>query len=272
MSQDAPLLVTLDTNVILALANDEPAAPAVRDLIELQAQGTVKLRIDKSFALERQPHGVQRSLQDQVAYLRALGFGDAEYLAGPTSNMWFHPEGEPHATFWNSGLRQAVVEAIGKVIHPNIPFFPQPYLEAMCTKHEIAFQDMLAANWDRYTRLSPWVAAPPHQLDAATVRHLRSLWEQWSQDWMNKKNDALALYNHVTWGGAVFVTSDNDILKRRAQLRRLVLQVNVLEEGPDGYFELRPHEVTFCMPSEILRPFDAVAYLREKTRSNLDEQ
>ena len=39
---------------------------------------------------------------------------------------------------------------------------------------------------------------------------------------MNAKNDALGLCAHVSWGGDIFVTSDNDFLKKRDTFLELV--------------------------------------------------
>jgi hypothetical protein len=275
MIHQPPLLVTLDTNAILALANNEAEAPAVRDLITLQAQGVVKLRIDISFALERQPRGAQPDVQDQVAYLRGLGFGDAEYLAGPRSSIIYRCVIDNQPTMLSDArLDNTVVRRIHEVIHPNMPFKWNDYLVLECQHRNITVKDIQAANWDDHAALYPWVPAPQHQLDDATIQNLRILWQRLDGRWNNAKNDALAFYNHITWNGAVFVTNDKHFLrqKRREALRRLSLHVNVLKRGDNDNRHQHERTLTFMTNSEILRPVDAVAYLCEKTRSTQDEQ
>lgn len=240
------------------------------NLINLQERGGVKLRIDLCTALERQRPGTPYKLSE-VADLQALGLGNADFFAGPRSGILYQCviDGQP-TMLSDAGLDWAVIHRIHEVIHPNMPFQWNDYLAGECAKRNVGLQDMRDANWDRHA--DPWVPAPPHQLTNITIQELRALWEALEEEWGNAKNDALAFYNHVTWGGAVFVTSDNHFLgqKRRAALRQLTLHVNVRERQEDGNLHQHQRTLTFTTGSEILRPFDAVAYLCEQTGVHLE--
>ncbi len=46
--------------------------------------------------------------------------------------------------------------------------------------------------------------------------------EEVQRKWHNQKNDTLGLFEHVKWGGDIFVTSDKGILNKRDKLASIV--------------------------------------------------
>jgi hypothetical protein len=137
--------------------------------------------------------------------------------------------------------------------------------------HNLNPHDMFAANWKGYSPFyPPWLEPPQHNLDDATLQRYQELGEKWSQVWMNRKNDALSLYNHVTCNGAVFVTSDGHFLKRRAALRQLTLRYFKLDVQADNTLGPCERIVSFTMTTEILSPTNAVRYICQQTDVQLE--
>lgn len=118
---------TLDTNCILALENNEPAAPAIRALVDAHEQRKANVAIVAISASERQRD--RQQLQNFAQFeerLSALGLGNLEIL--PTIFYW-------DIAFWDRCLwSDEAMEALERQIHeilvPAVPFLWSDYCKA----------------------------------------------------------------------------------------------------------------------------------------------
>ncbi len=149
---------------------------------------------------------------------------------------------------------------IHHILFPNIPFSWVEYRDQECASHGIVDTKREALiELNRQDLYIPyfWPQAPAQlptpALDALGQREreeVRDLYKRLHRRWMNAKNDALGLYNHLTQAAhathpeqAVFVTNDRNFLRRTklAALREL------------GF------------PGEILPPAEAVVFVLKVT-------
>ena len=113
--------VTLDTNCIIALESDEPAAEYVRRLVCRAAEQTLRLRVVAITASEWQSGGnISESFCDFEAKIARVGLQDAEILLPPC--VW-------DVTYWDHCIMATdedweEVEEIHRVLSPTIPLDP----------------------------------------------------------------------------------------------------------------------------------------------------
>lgn len=104
--------------------------------------------------------------------------------------------------------------------------------------------------------MSPFLVPSPSVLDGLSIgrrEELATILAKMNDDWMNKKNDALGLYNHLTHAlhtsvpqHAVFVTSDKNFKKYHKVFKKTIWEV-LQSRG---------------FPGHILEPKEAVTYFR----------
>ena len=164
---------TLDTNCIIDVAEERPAAGHVRCLLAASQAGAIDLALVASSAAERQKSGeFLASISVFRQRCEALGFGGLELL--PPIARW-------DMSFWDHALcagpgHAAREEAIYRCLFPSSP---------------CAWEDFAAAKGaDKDDRASP----PYHR-------------------WRNQMLDAQAFWAHEHAGRDVFVTSDRRFLK-----------------------------------------------------------
>lgn len=257
---DRPL-VTLDTNVVIALRNNEADAQPARQLLALNRAGAVTLNVTLSTALEEQRPGENLEMHEYAAWLQEQGIALGNAFTGPRT-IGFHVPGTPSTTTtFDVRLEIALNERIHTILFPNISFSWVRYRDQEYERRGIvgikrmALIELESARWDIYIPPSPLAPAqrPTPALDTVAQAEREELWalcEQLHRTWMNAKNDALGLYAHLTQAAhtthpewAIFVTNDGNFRKQTklAALRKL------------GF------------PGEILRPTEAVAFLARLT-------
>jgi hypothetical protein len=263
---DRPL-VTFDTNIVIALRNNEADAQPARQLLTLNRAGAITLNVTLSTALEEQRPGEKLEMHEYAAWLQEQGIALSNVFTGPRTIGFHVPGTPPNTTTFDVRLETALNEHIHTILFPNIPFSWVRYRDQEYERRGIvgrkreALIELESARWDIYIPPSPLAPAqrPTPALDTVEQTEREELWaicEQLYRTWMNAKNDALGFYAHLTQAAhtthpewAIFVTGDGNFRKRTklAALRKL------------GFL------------GEILRPAEAVAFLYNITRIPLPD-
>jgi hypothetical protein len=287
---DRPL-ATLDNNVLLGYFKDESGAldcspkniadaEAMRQLLKLQCGGAIRLMIGLSTALEQQPSGEKLDLHAYAAQLEARGIDREDIFTCPRT-IAFVTSDAPDAMTFDMHLDLQLNQAIHAILFEgktepnarNVDFSWAAFRERDCVRHGIEGIDRQAlAELDdiRINRVIPPSPFTPvgrrtPALDALSperTEELSAVLATMADDWMNRKNDALGLYNHLTHAlhttvpqQAVFVTSDKNF-KRYSQ----VLKKSNLERlRALGY------------PGHIMKPGEAVSYFQKVTSAGLPQ-
>jgi hypothetical protein len=244
-------LVTFDNNILIDLRkNNEPTVTYARQLLDFSREGKIIVATTISTMLEKQRRGEEMSLQELIAWLQEIGFTDEHLFIGPRS-IGFNVEG---ALTFGIDREIALNQCLHYAMFPQIPFYWRDYLDQQCMKRGIegTKRDALI---EIDNKKSPYIPSSPQapqqyptpfldRLKQEEREELSKLYEKFLRNWMNKKNDALGLYNHLTNAvhttypdQSIFVTCDNHFLKKTEAIRRC------------GY------------RGEILRPADAVAFI-----------
>lgn len=246
---DLPL-VTLDNNPLIALRNDEPDAPAVRALLDLNYAGLIAINVTRSTAMEAQRLTDRLEEPDLIAWLKSLGITRDNILTSWRS-VGFETPGAPDTMTFDPRLELALTEHIHTILHPEMPFMWHVYRQSACENHHLtetqvqALLELETLHWGP-TRIP---LCPTPGLDALSNDEregLAKFLERLNRRWFNAKNDAEGIHIHITlaWHTthpehSVFVTSDKRLRTetKRAALRAL------------GY------------RGEILPPADAITFL-----------
>jgi hypothetical protein len=241
-----PLIVTLDNNCILAFEkHEEPNATAIVELIAFGKAKKISIKIGMSTAMERPRPGEQpQGFPEQLRRIKALGLEDAELFKTPQT-MWFH-NGE--TWFVHKHYEQAYLREIHEILFPKIDFNLADYRRRYCELHNLDTELLTGIDAYRYKEdyfLPYELQILPQELieqkrqvvELALNRdpQLIQIAERIEGTWINAKNDALGLCAHISWGGDIFVTNDNNFYKtsRQSKLHHIV-------------------------PGKILRPHDAI--------------
>jgi len=246
---DRPL-VTLDNNVLIALREDEPEAPAVRQLLALNRVRAITINVTLGTAFERQRTPDLPDPQALIDWLKDQGIA-AECILTHSRSIGFQTAEAPDIPTFDPRLEVACQQRIGAILHPNIPFMWAAYRDRESERLGIPRAVVYEIERERMGVLYP--PRPTPALDSLSPQErerVRGLLHDLEGRWWNAKNDEEGFYNHLTlaWHTrcpehAVFVTSDRHFLRaaRREAFRSL------------GY---RGH---------ILRPAEAVDYLQRVT-------
>jgi len=178
--------VTLDANAVIALANDEPDAVYLKVLRDdYHQRGLITLSVGRSTLLERIPKGATDP-PHVIAEKRIADAGlniDRVALYRSGPSQLFYCRG-CNAYVYGVGLERSYAQLIHDVItgEKNIDFSYYQYRER-------------------------------RKNDPVEVVQKR---------WHNQKNDTLGLFEHVKWGGDIFVTNDKGILSKRDKFASIV--------------------------------------------------
>jgi len=261
---DRPL-VTFDTNVVLALRNNEPDAQPARQLLAFNRAGIITVNITLSTALEKQRSVEKWKMHEYTAWLQEQGIAPGNIFTS-SRTIGFYVPGTPLNTItFDVQLELALNERIHQILFPDIPFAWFKYRDQECARHDIVGIKREALieldSQDMYIPYSPQAPAqlPTPALDAleeSERKEVQDLYERLRRRWMNKKNDALGFYNHLTQAAhtthpeyAVFVTNDGNF-RKQTKLKAL------------RHLGFR---------GEILPPAEAVAYICKVTGTSLEE-
>lgn len=263
---DRPL-VTFDTNIVYALRNNESDAPAIRQLLALNRAGVITVNVTLSTALEKQRPDEKLRMHEYTTWLQEQGIAIGNIFSGPRA-VGFHVVGTPDTmTTFDGRLERMLNERIHSIFFSGMPFSWVEYRDreykGLCivgAKRE-ALLELEAARWDQY--IPPTAQAPAQRptpildtLEQAEREELYTLLGNLHWEWVNKKNDALGFYDHLTQAVhtthpeyAVFVTNDGNFHKKTklAELRKLGFR------------------------GEILRPAAAVGFILKVTGASLGE-
>ncbi len=242
--RSADRLVTFDNNILIDLRkNEEPTATYARQLLDFSRHGKITVGTTLSTILEKQRPGEAMSIPELIAWLEEIGFTREYMFMGPRT-VAFNVQGE---TIWGDIERElALNQCIHHAIFPHISFSWYDYLDQQCLKLGIVGtrqEAIIDLDNQKYPYI-PYSPQAPQQrpipaLDALEQDEreaLSVLYEKLFRKWMNKKNDALGLYNHLTNAvhttypdQSIFVTCDNDFLNKIKALRRCGFRGEILQ-------------------------------------------
>ncbi len=177
--------VTLDTCVVIALANDEPDAKYLKPLRDLHRQGLITLSIGRSTFLEAEPKNATEPLHVILEKrIAAAGLN--------IDGVHLYRSGQPIAYH----CLECNAIAYG---HEDDLIYAQRIRNILTGEKKID------ARYYEYRQ-----------------RRINDPEEIVKRVWHNHFNDIWGLFEHVSWGGDIFVTSDPDFLKKRDKLALLV--------------------------------------------------
>lgn len=222
---DVPL-VTLDTNALIAVREQEPDAAAVHELLEMNRAGLLTINITLSTALEAGRGGKRLEWQEHIAWLESLGIAKGHIFTGPRT-VGFRTPDAPDAITFGVEYELALNERVHLILRPSIPYRWYDYRNAECERAGVPVQAMAEYDFAQMHFYIP--PTPQHPKNPPTPHYdalnpedqacLRDLYTKLHRKWHNAKNDALGFYNHVTVAAhtthpewAVFVTRDAHFL------------------------------------------------------------
>jgi len=113
------LTFTLDTNCIIALENNEPAACTIRALVESHERGNANVAVVAISASERQRDRQQLQSFDEFRdRLATLGLGHLEILRP----IFYFDITFWDWCLWSDDAMQALERQIHEVLYPTVPF------------------------------------------------------------------------------------------------------------------------------------------------------
>jgi hypothetical protein len=260
---DQPL-VTFDTNILIALRNNEADAQPALQLLALNRAGVITVNVTLSTALEKQRLNEKLNMQEYSAWLEEQGIAPGNIFSGPRTIPFLLP-GDPNILTFDVQRELALNMHIHQILFPNIPFRWSEYLDQECIRRNIvgkkrqAFIELDQARYGIY--IPPTPQAPTKRpsptldtLDTNEQEELHTLNNDLHRTWMNAKNDALGFFHHLTQSvhtiypeRAIFVTSDRNFLK----------QTKLVALKQCGY------------RGKILRPGDAIDFILNVTSTTL---
>jgi hypothetical protein len=272
---DRPL-ATLDHNPLVAYFDAEQGVPQspkdrgdvseMRELFALQRAGAVRLMVGLSTALEKPRPGERRKeLHVLARELEALGIDRDDILTTPRTIGVSVPD-QPNTVYYDVELETMLNQKIHAILFEgkterdakNVAFYWPAYRDGAYRRWHVTDSEAPAlAELDflrpgRYIPLSPQAPRLPptptvDELEPERRAGLADILQEMADDWMNTKNDALGLFNHLTHAvatsvpqHAVFVTSDRNFKQKRKWDKLKAL----------GF------------PGHIMEPAEAAAYFR----------
>src|SRR6266404_2874975 len=234
-------LVTFDNNVVISLRNNDSETEPARQLLALSHTGVITTATTLSTALEKQRPDQTLEMHEYTAWLQGQGFTLGYIFIGSRSVGFHVPGTSSDTSTFDPRLEIAFNIRVHQILFPTVPFYWYNYrdqeykrLGITGTRRE-ALLELESLRWGIYIPPSPRapMQRPTPALDTLeeTERdELRTICENLFRKWMNKKNDAIGLYNHITQAlhtthpeHAVFVTNDGNFHKENklAALRKL---------------------------------------------------
>ena len=236
-------LVTFDNNILIDLRKDnEPTATYARQLLDFNREGKITVATTLSTMLEKQRTGEEMSLQELIAWLQEIGFTSEYMFMGPRT-ISFNVQG---AIIWDAERETALNQCIHNALFPRIPFRWRDYLDQQCTergiigiRREAIFElDNKKLPYIPYSPQAPQQRPTPalDTLEQEEYEMLSDISMKLHWNWMNKKNDALGLYNHLTNAvhttypdESIFVTCDKHFLNKIVAIRRCGFRGKILQ-------------------------------------------
>ncbi len=259
------LLVTFDTNIVIALRNNEADAQPARQLLALNRAGVITVNVTVSTALEEERPDEKQEMHEYAAWLQEQGVAPGNIFTHPRTIGFHVPGTAPNMITFNFQLEHALNERIRQILFPKVPFAWFEYRDQECvrfgvggTKREALIELDSQDFYIPYSPQAPAQLATPalDVLEHTEREEVHDLYERLHRRWMNKLNDALGFYNHLTQAAhttqpeyAVFVTNDRNFRKQTklAALRQLGFR------------------------GKILPPAEAVAFICKVTGASLGE-
>lgn len=172
---------TLDNNCLVAVANDEPAATAIKTLAQAHATGKAEVAMLGISASERQAGG---------RYLQDIGEFQAKLISIGLDHLTIYkPTGIWGITFWDWCIAASPESmALERKIH-DVMFSPSEFEWQIVAS--AAGEAIEAQNGPAYRK------------------------------WRNRRCDVQGMLAHILNGGDVFVSNDNHFLRKRRLLRAL---------------------------------------------------
>lgn len=225
---DRPL-VTFDNNIVVALRNNEPDALAARQILALNRADVITINVTLSTALEKQRPGEKLDMHEYSVWLQEHGIGAGHIFTSPRSIGFRRLDDPPNTITFDVQLEIALNERIHQILFPKIPFAWFEYRDQECARRSIVETKQVAlVELDAQKYYIPFSPQAPMQLPTPALdslsqierEEIRDLSQRLHRTWMNRKNDALGLYNHLThaaqtthWEQSVFVTNDVNFRK-----------------------------------------------------------
>lgn len=253
---DLPL-VTLDNNALIDVFEDRPAAPFVHELLDLMRAGRITINVTMATAMEAPRDSDRPEEPDLVTRLVSLGI-PREHILTSWRPVGFSPPSEHEPIMYGAHLDIALMEAIHTILHPQKPAGWPEFRDLKADEFHLtvlqkqALQEMDAQR-DGPILIPGIPARPTPALDALSsdeYAKVETYLRKFENKWFNAHNDSKGLHAHMTlayWTmhreHAVFVTTDDDFHKETKL----------------------PALRAIGFPGEILRPAEAVAFLRGVT-------
>lgn len=277
---DRPL-VTLDNNALQGYFNVEDNVPyvtdknredakAVQKLLGMHHLGAIRLIVGISTALEKKRPGDNTGWQIDIARLEALGIDHDGIFASPYLSI---------GNVWDRFIHALLFEGKTEANARNVDFGWHAYRDRECERLGIIGIDWQALRELDDIRIHGNIPVSPLNpfgrqtpaLDNVCLQQrqrLESILNTIHDSWMNAKNDALGLYNHMTHAfhtsvpeHAVFVTSDKGFK------RHIWTQVNGKRVQKTAWDILKERG----FPGQLLTPEEAVDYLSKATGVELTD-
>src|SRR6266700_1608445 len=237
-------LVTFDNNILIDLRkNNKPTATYARQLLDFNREGKITVATTLSTMLEKQRAGEEMSTPELIAWLQEIGIASEHNFKGPRT-IAFNVQG---AFIWGVDREIALNQCLHYAMFPQIPFYWRDYLDQQCAKRGIVGirREVLIEIDNKKSPYIPPSPQAPQQYPTPLLdtlmqderEELSNLYEKLIRKWMNKKNDALGLYNHLTNAvhttypdQSIFVTCDKHFLNKMKAIRRCGFRGEIL--GP----------------------------------------
>ena len=238
-------LVTLDNNILIDLRkNIDPVATYARQLFDFNREGKIAIATTISTMLEKQRMGEEMSMQELIVWLQEIGIASEHHFKGPRT-VAFNVQG----TFtFGVDREMALNQCLHYAMFPQIPFYWRDYLDQQCAKRGIVGirREVLIEIDNKKSPYIPSSPQAPQQYPTPLLdvlmrderEELSNLYEKLIRNWMNKKNDALGLYNHLTNAvhttypdQSIFVTCDRHFLNKVAAIRRCGFRGEIFAPG-----------------------------------------
>src|SRR6266567_1352501 len=133
---DRPL-VTFDTNVVLALRNNEPDAQPARQLLAFNRAGIITVNITLSTALEKQRSVEKWKMHEYTAWLQEQGIAIGNIFTHPRMIGFRLLDTTPDTITFDVGLERVLNERIHRILFPYMPFAWFVYRDQECKRRGI---------------------------------------------------------------------------------------------------------------------------------------
>jgi len=238
-------LVTFDNNVLISLKNEKDDVLSIRQLFAMGRAKKIIINITLSSALENPQSGKKKDIQQDMAWLIGRGILPENIYTGPRS-VGFQTQDASSTITFDPSSEITLNWHIHTILFPEWPWSWIDYCKRECRRNDLsnaeksAITELDALRWGMYIPPTPQSPSkrPTPTLDTLSMEEqqkLQDLLKRWNKNWMNKKNDSLGFYNHMSqsWHtphpeNAVFVTTDKNFRKKTEALRKFGFRGQIL--------------------------------------------